>query len=392
MCGKGPGLLDDLLAVIERVPVRVEGPGPSSALAEDIASLGRAMSMLSARLAGRIASQRALGAHPEGLSLTRWVAVHADVSDGEARSLVGLARTMVDHPDTADAFESGSLSHARARLLSRVAQAHPKPYDRDEPMLIGLAGDLELPDLRRATRYWANCADESRAEQAAEDRRALAYLHASVTYEGMVRLDGLLDPELGEAVLTALDAATPPPVVTDARSAANRRAEALGLLCEQWLRNGTIDGGLRAAVMLTVDLDTLLDRSGTRCDLDHTGPITPETAHRILCDAEVTRVITRGGSEILDLGRATRVPSPALRKALVVRDSGCRFRGCRRPAHWCDAHHIVHWLAAGETSLENCILVCRYHHTAIHQGRAVVIGNEVVPTNHAFATADRAPP
>ena len=161
------------------------------------------MSMLSARLAGRIASQRALGAHPEGLSLTRWVAVHADVSDGEARSLVGLARTMVDHPDTADAFESGSLSHARARLLSRVAQAHPKPYERDEPMLIGLAGDLELPDLRRATRYWANCADESRAEQAAEDRRALAYLHASVTYEGMVRLDGLLDPELGEAVLTA---------------------------------------------------------------------------------------------------------------------------------------------------------------------------------------------
>ena len=90
----------------------------------------------------------------------------------------------------------------------------------------------------------------------------------------MVRLDGLLDPTTGEAVLTALDAATPPPVDGDARSGSNRRAEALGAICEQWLRNGTIDGGLRAAVTLTVDLDTLEGRYGKRCDLDHTGPVT----------------------------------------------------------------------------------------------------------------------
>ena len=105
----------------------------------------------------------------------------------------------------------------------------------------------------------------------------------------MVRLDGLLDPETGEAVLTALDAACPPPLATHSRSVASRRAEALGQVCEQWLRNGTIDGGLRAAVTLTVDLDTLVGRTGRRCDLDHTGPITPETAKRILCDADVTR-------------------------------------------------------------------------------------------------------
>jgi hypothetical protein len=381
-----------VLSAIEAIPVRVEGPVPSAALGEDVAVLGRAVSMLVARLAGRIAAQRALGPHPDGLSLTRWVALHADLPDGEARSLVGLAETMVSHPDTAEAFESGSLSHSRARMLSRAAQSHPKLYERDEPILLDLAGDLGLNDLRRSIRYWANCADDTQAEQAADRRRELSHLHASVTFSGMVRLDGLLDPETGEAVLTALDAACPPPLATDSRSVANRRAEALGAICEQWLRNGTIDGGLRAAVGLTVDLDTLEGRPGRRCDLDHTGPVTPETAKRILCDAEVTRVITRGASEILDLGRSTRVPSPALRKALMARDQGCRFRGCDRPAVWCDAHHITHWLDGGETSLDNCILVCRFHHTAIHQGRAVVIGSDVIPVNLVAADTVRAPP
>ncbi len=203
----------------------------------------------------------------------------------------------------------------------------------------------------------------------------------------MVRLDGLLDPTTGEAVLAALDAATPPPVAGDERPASNRRAEALGAICEQWLRNGTIDGGLRAAVTLTVDLDTLEGRYGKRCDLDHTGPVTPETARRILCDADITRVITDGDSEILDLGRATRTPSPAIRKALALRDGHCRFRGCDRPAVWCDAHHIVHWLRGGDTCLDNLILLCRRHHSLLHDGRAFVAGRHVLPVDTEPAPA-----
>jgi len=202
----------------------------------------------------------------------------------------------------------------------------------------------------------------------------------------MVRLDGLLDPTTGDAVLAALDAATPAPLNGDHRAAANRRAEALGAICEQWLRNGTIDGGLRAAVTLTVDLDTLEGRYGKHCELDRTGPVTAETARRILCDADVCRVITRGLSEILDVGRAARTPSPALRKALHLRDGRCRFRGCDRPAHWCDAHHIIHWLRGGETCLDNLILLCRHHHNLLHKGKAYVCGIDVLPV-----TEDRPP-
>jgi len=45
-------------------------------------------------------------------------------------------------------------------------------------------------------------------------------------------------------------------------------------------------------------------------------------------------------SEPLDVGRATRLIPPAIRRALIARDRGCAFPGCRRPPRWCDAHHI----------------------------------------------------
>ncbi len=277
-------------------------------LEDGVAAFSRAVSRLeavTARWAGEAKRRGSFERH--GLvSLTRWLACHADLDHGRARALVALGNTMSAHPDTGALVSSGEVSGTRARVLSRAAQAHPKLYERDEAMLVGFAREQTLGDLHRSVRYWRHCADDTIAERSAAGQRESAYLNASVTWAGMVRLDGLLDPTTGDAVLAALDAATPAPLNGDHRAAANRRAEALGAICEQWLRNGTIDGGLRASVTLTVDLDTLEGRYGRHCELDRTGPVTAETARRILCDADVCRVITRGLSEILDAGRATR--------------------------------------------------------------------------------------
>ncbi|MDQ3782648.1 MAG: HNH endonuclease, partial [Actinomycetota bacterium] len=346
-----------------------------------VAVFNRAVSRLEALMARWAGEAKRRGSFQrEGLvSLTRWLAFHADMDNGHAKTLVGLAATMNAHPATGSAVASGDLSHTRAGILSRAASQHPKVYERDEAMLLGFARDQSIRDLNHSLRYWRHCADDTVAEADAATQRDAAYLHASVTWAGMVRLDGLLDPEAGEALLTALDAATAPPSEGDLRPAPNRRAEALGAICEQWLRNGTIDGGLRAAVTLTVDLDTLNGGYGKHCNLEHTGPVTAATAVRSLCDADVCRVITQGASEILDLGRTTRVPSPALRRALNLRDGHCRFRGCDRPATWCDSHHVVHWLRGGTTCLENLKLLCRHHHVMLHGGRAYVSGNDVLP-------------
>jgi len=73
-------------------------------------------------------------------------------------------------------------------------------------------------------------------------------------------------------------------------------------------------------------------------------------------------------SQPLDVGRTSRVVSPAQRTALAVRDGGCVFPGCDRPLAWCEAHHLQHWLDGGPTDLDNLVLVCRAHHRAVHEG------------------------
>jgi hypothetical protein len=57
---------------------------------------------------------------------------------------------------------------------------------------------------------------------------------------------------------------------------------------------------------------------------------------------------------------------PALRRALEARDRGCRFPGCG--SRFTDAHHVIPWAAGGDTSLGNCVLLCKYHHRLVHEG------------------------
>ncbi|NUT34395.1 MAG: HNH endonuclease, partial [Hamadaea sp.] len=57
-----------------------------------------------------------------------------------------------------------------------------------------------------------------------------------------------------------------------------------------------------------------------------------------------------------------------LSRALVLRDRGCAFPGCDRPARWCHGHHIDSWADGAPTSLANSVLLCGHHHREIHHG------------------------
>jgi hypothetical protein len=97
------------------------------------------------------------------------------------------------------------------------------------------------------------------------------------------------------------------------------------------------------------------------------GPhVSAETARRIACDASVLRVVDGPGGEPLDIGRKSRLIPPALRRALKMRDGGCRVPGCTHK-HYVDGHHIRHWAKGGETSLKNLVLLCRHHHRLVHE-------------------------
>jgi uncharacterized protein DUF222 len=205
----------------------------------------------------------------------------------------------------------------------------------------------------------------------------------ATTFDGAVVVDGMLDPHGGALLLSTLAALTPPPLVGEERSADQRRADALVDLCRLAAGHAPTAGGQRPHVTVTVDLATLRDGIGAAA-LGGGVPLAPATARRLACDATIIPAVLGSAGEPLDLGRAARLVSPAQRRALALRDQGCRFPGCDRPAQWADAHHLAHWADRGPTNLHNLVLLCRWHHTAVHErGWAIRLD---VPTNTVTAT------
>ncbi|WP_414635196.1 HNH endonuclease [Arthrobacter ipis] len=108
------------------------------------------------------------------------------------------------------------------------------------------------------------------------------------------------------------------------------------------------------------------------------GPVNPATIRKIACDADIIPVVLGSQGRILDIGRASRVFPPHIRKAIMARDQGCAFPGCTIPGSWCEAHHITYWSRGGTTGTGNGVLLCSHHHHLIHKEHwHIEVTNEV---------------
>ena len=123
--------------------------------------------------------------------------------------------------------------------------------------------------------------------------------------------------------------------------------------------------------MLHVDESSLTGQGGPGALDPAGGPhledgsrVAAETARRLACDASVVTV-RRRGKDVEVQGRTRTVP-PRLRRALEIRDRGCRFPGCG--CRFTEPHHIVPWFLGGPTRLDNLVLLCATHHVLLHHG------------------------
>jgi hypothetical protein len=304
-------------------------------------------------------------------------------------------------PETWRALEEGDVSMSAVRVLVAAREADPQAFGHSEIALVDAARVHSVHDLQRVASYWRQAVEREAALDGEEKLRERRRLHASVTFMGMVRVDGDLDPETGETLLTALravlDSESRSGREGDDRTPAQRRADALGEVCRQWLdlADRPTIAGEKPHVTVTVDVDALRDGSGASSELDHVGPV-PQIALRAACDASIRRVVMAGRSEPLDVGRRTSVVSPAMRRAVILRDRRCRFPGCERPHAWCDAHHVVHWADGGPTALPNLVLLCRRHHRMVHARGGfrleLVDGRPLFKRPDGSLLEDRAPP
>lgn len=331
---------------------------------------------------------RDLPAAQHASSTAVWLREVLKVSVHTGKRLADLARWADRRPALDAALSCGAVNAEQAQVVATTLADLPDDLDREvvdaaEAELITLAEKWEPATLRRfgnqVLHYVApEVAEEvDRAALEREERRAQQTRAFTLNRngDGRVRVSGWLTDEAAAIVNAALDPLCAPrrDEGGEPRTPAQRRADALVEVCELAMRTEDLpaSGGERPHLVITLPYDLLRQQLGVGT-LDTGERLTPEQARRLGCDATIIPVVLGSDGQVLDLGRSRRLITGSLRRALQVRDRGCAFPGCDRPARWCQGHHVTSWADGGKTSLDNAVLLCGFHHRTIHKGHWIV--------------------
>jgi hypothetical protein len=230
-------------------------------------------------------------------STAAWLRNRLHLGAGTAASSVRTARALFRGPltATAQALTNGEVSVAHAQVLA--TGTHPLPEHvtvEAEPVLVEAARRLDPTRLRRLLGHLLQLADPNSADRDRERRHARRGVWLAPTFEGMVAVDGLLEPEAGQTLLAALEPLARPADAHDSRSGSQRNADALTELARRHLEGGRLPqaGGVRPQLTVTVDLDSLLGHpNALGGETGWAGPLDPEACRRLACDGAVTRVL-----------------------------------------------------------------------------------------------------
>lgn len=303
-----------------------------------------------------------------------WLAWRCGITIGEARTHVRVARALKDLPQIKAAFSRGELSYYQVRAMARIAT----PAIEDS--LVDMARHSTATQLAHIARAYKGCLDRMELQRSNE-RHELRSLHTFYDDDGFLVVRGRLTPEDGAVLVAALDAAEatlkeelPSDDEVGSVPGDARRADAL---VEVARRAQSVPDSKepRTEAVIHVDVASLVDGSGERCEIEDGPTLASETARRLCCDATVQTLYENDG-RVLDVGRRRRTITPRLRKALEQRDKTCRFPGCHRK-RFRQGHHIVFWGHGkkGKTERANCVLLCFFHHRLVHEGGYRIEGN-----------------
>jgi hypothetical protein len=342
----------------------VEIPGDGDALVAALALLDKLTAKVSLAAAQFQASRQwELDA---ATSAAVWLRNRAGMTSAAAAALVNTGAVVGQLTVTVDHWLSGGLSTGQVKAIAaNVDDRTVAMFAEHERDLIPFLAPLNVPQTTNAMRHWRARA-EATLDDGGDGKLPDRSLHLSKTLDGRFELSGSFDALSGEILDKALRMAmTVDRPGEPVRTLATRRADALVDLARANLdHDDKSDGRNRPHLNVVVDYDNLAaGRGGQTVD---GSLIDGSTIQTLLCDANVHRVITKGGSTVLDYGTATRVVGNNLWNALVLRDRHCRFEGCERSYRYCEAHHVVPVMKGGPTRLDNLVLKCSRHHHIGH--------------------------
>lgn len=367
----------ELVGAVDHYASRLRAPARAAEDVQDeLVTLRRLVDRLELETASLVAELDGLGeeawqGHP---SPSAWMTHECRTTSTTAWNALVVGTRAALLPASTTALRGGEIGYAHLAVIARTADwlcasADSPPFD--ESFLLRHARHHSVAELRRDAAHVRHAVDPRRYLREQVEQVEARFLELRMTEGGGLWLRGFLDGEGGATLCSALEPLARTDGPEDRRTRERRQADALIELSARALDTGFLprQSGERPHLQVTVSLDTLLDRPGAAAgDLQGAGPIAAETARRLGCDAQVSRVIFGPGSVLLDAGRARRVIPPATRRALVARDGGCVWPGCGQRATRCHGHHLRHWARGGATDLDNLVLLCRAHHFRVHEG------------------------
>jgi hypothetical protein len=332
-------------------------------------------------------------------SFAHWLNWKVGMGMMMGREKIRVARSLPDLPLIDKAFSSGTISYSKVRAMTRVATPE------NEAFLLqiaeyGTANQMEV--LVRKYQHCKRLQDPNEAENWKQQKNLSWHQDEA----GMYVINARLPPEEGALVIKALeiiqaenkrkkvqeniDVVPETKVNVDSNNVSAEtfceviamediqtdRASALIHLAESYLNGNQLEGasnslGEKYQVFLHINanaasLDSKVNQ-GDSCAIDHKRFLAQSVAKRLACDASLTTVLEDDHGNVLNIGRRSRIVPRAMSHALRIRDAGCRFPGCNQ-THYTDSHHIKHWAQGGETSIENLVTLCRFHHGLLHKG------------------------
>jgi hypothetical protein len=316
-----------------------------------------------------------------------WIRFNCHVTSGAAANSIAVGEAIDRMPESTQAVGEGKIGFAHMTVMARTAEALGDRFD--ERVLIKKARESSPGKFHYICTHYRHAADPKRYAEEQAEQVQQRRLKLSKWMDGTVLLSGQLDPEGGAVLLTAIEPLARKSGAHDDRDLEQRNADALVELAA--------GGGSQAQINVTSSLETLRALPGaSAADLELSLPISAKTVERLACDATITRIVLGSDSMVIDVGRAKRTISGPARKALHVRDGGCTWPGCERPASWTSGHHLVHWVHGGTNEPPNLTLLCRRHHWMVHEGDwQIVRGDDgrmlTIPPTVTFGPPARGP-
>lgn len=340
-------------------------------------------------------------------SAAEWLAATTGSSLGSARRKVETSKALKDLPSTRTKMTDGSLSPEQADAIAGAASANPSAEER----LLRTAEKANLNELRdEALRAKAE-ADRTAAERHERLRRqrrvrrytdgeGARHLDICGPVDDVARIEAELDRRIG-ALVRERPAGEP---------LEPREAMAFDAMVDLASRSQAADAPARAGgagrrqpapqhlALLRLDIEALWRgyvEGDELCEVTGLGPIPVEVARRLLGDAVLKLVITKGDA-VAHVTSLTRGPTQAMRYALLWTSPTCVVEGCSRTIVEHDHRYGAEYKDTRHTRLDETDRVCHTHHSLhTHQGWALVPGTGkrlMVPPDDLRHPAHRSPP